>query len=90
MKKYKTGEYGELIKEVEIERETDYSVFIKTRYGHANNKISRELKSSHYTNYFDTMKEAKAFLKDKFNKRIESLTIQIKKTKKMLTRLSAY
>tara|TARA_R110000803_G_scaffold208016_1_gene276362 strand:- start:98 stop:349 length:252 start_codon:yes stop_codon:yes gene_type:complete len=53
MKKYLTGNWRELIKEVETERETDSSVWING---------NRFAKDSKYEKYHNTFKEAKAFL----------------------------
>jgi hypothetical protein len=54
MQKFRTGGYGnKLIESVEIDRETESSVFIGK---------NRNAKRSSYHNYFDTWDDAKAFL----------------------------
>ena len=54
MKKFRAGGYSrKLIEEVEVDRETDVSVFIDKH---------RHAKRSSYHNYFDTWDEAKDFL----------------------------
>ena len=54
MKKFRVGGCSrKLIEEVEVDRETDVSVFIEKQ---------RHAKRSSYYNYFDTWDEAKDFL----------------------------
>lgn len=54
MIKFRTGGYGnKLIESVEVDRETESSVFIGK---------NRNAKRSSYHNYFDTWEDAKAFL----------------------------
>ena len=54
MKKFRAGGFSrKLIEEVEVDRETDVSVFIDKR---------RHAKRSSYHNYFDTWDQAKDFL----------------------------
>lgn len=54
MRKYMTQKYlKEKIKSVEVERETESSVWVDGR---------RNAKSGQYANYFDTWLEAKSFL----------------------------
>lgn len=90
MKKYKTGGYEKLIEEVEIARETEKCVYIKDRFGHGNEKISREAKRGSYANYFDTIGEAKEFYKDLFNGKIRHYEQQIKAFKAKLKELEQY
>ena len=90
MKKYKTGGYGELIEEVEIVRETEKSVFVKDLYGFNTGRVSREAKRCSYSNYFDTMKEAKDFLKQRFEDKIKSHEQQIESANKSLAKVEKY
>jgi len=54
MEKYRTGGWGKnLIEQVEVEKETEASVWIKGR---------RNAKRTEYYNYFDTWDEAKLYL----------------------------
>ncbi len=89
MKKYKTGGYTELIKEVEIIRETEKSVFIK-RETWKGIKNVREAKRGNYLNYFDTAKEAKEFLKGKYESNIQRYKLKIKFINKSLAKLKDY
>ena len=57
IKKYRTGSYGEPIEVVEVDRETEKSVWIK---GHRNEKITN------YHSYFDSWSEAHDYLVKKF------------------------
>lgn len=54
--KFRAGDYRNRITAIEIERETDSSVWIGGR---------RSAKSTEYDNYFDTWDEAHKFLLDK-------------------------
>lgn len=71
MKKYKTT-HGSQIEKVEILRETDQSVFID-RWG----KEARRSKRGEYCNYFDTFDEAKQYLMQESQGKIENLHIQL-------------
>lgn len=79
MKKYRTGGYGELIEEIEIVKETDRCIFFRQDYFGKMREI-RQAKRSSSTNYWNTIKEAKEFLK-------ERATISIKNYKESIERL---
>lgn len=69
MIKFRTGEYNkDMIVEVEVERESDSSVWIK---GRRNNKRST------YENYFDSWDEAKAYLLEKAESKAASCRRQL-------------
>ena len=73
MIKYVTGGWGNnLIKAVEVEKETDVSVWVKG---------SRCAKRSTYKNYFDTWEEAKQFLLGKAEAECDSLRSQLERAK---------
>jgi len=80
---YKTGGWKELIEVVEITKVTEKSVWIEG----LRTAIS---KRSNYGSYWDTMEEAKEHLKEKYNSRIESLEIKLKRAKYDLDSLNNY
>ena len=79
MKKYKVSTWSILISEVEIERETNSSVFFKI-----GNKERREAKESSYSAYFDSFEEAKKHLIDRTIRELESKKNSVKKLEKDL------
>lgn len=89
MRKYKTGGWKELIEEVEIVKETDRCVFFRQDYFGKMREI-RQAKRSSSTNYWNTIKEAKEFLKGKAEGRIESYEERIKSCKKELKKLEQF
>lgn len=58
IKKYITGSYSELIKTVELERETEHTIWFKDKNG----KGDSCRKQSSYSRVFDTFQEAKDYL----------------------------
>ena len=88
MKFYKTGYGKELIKEVEVEKHTEHSVWIKSSYN--NGKISRSAKHSNYDNFWETLEDAKEHLKEKYNRIIDSAERKIEKAKTDLEALNKY
>jgi multidrug efflux pump subunit AcrA (membrane-fusion protein) len=60
------------ITQVEVERETDISVWIN---GH------RNAKRSEWNNYYDTWEEAKAALQAKAQSQVDSLRLQLERAK---------
>lgn len=87
MKFYRTGYGNELIKEVEVEKHTEQSVWIKSSY---NGKISRSAKRSNYDNFWETLEDAKEHLKEKYNGIIDSAERNIEKAKTDLEALKKY
>ena len=87
MKMYKTGGRKELIEEEEVTRATEKSVWIFSP------RLKQEIrcaKRSNHGNYWDTIEEAKAHLKEKYNKRIQYAEKQIEKAKAYLEALNKY
>ena len=78
---YRTGGWKELIETVEVERETDSSVWIKGR---------RNLKMSNYDCYWETMDEAKEYLSNHFSKKIERRELELSSLKDKLNLLDNY
>ena len=71
MKKYKTGGWGQdLIEAVEVEKETDKSVWIDG---------NRSAKRSGYNNYFDSWGEAHLFLLDKAGRKLDSAKFSLQR-----------
>jgi hypothetical protein len=64
MKKYKTDTYSIDIKSIEIEKETEKTIFIRRENG----SLAGERKKSFYYKYFDSFAEAREYL---INQRIE-------------------
>lgn len=81
MKMYKTGGWKELIEVVEPIKVTEKSVFLSN---------GRSAKRSAYSNYWDTIEEAKEHLKEKYNRIIENSEQKIKKAKAELEALSKH
>lgn len=81
MKVYKTGGYKELIEEIEAIKVTEKSVWLSN---------GRNAKRSNYTNFWDTLEEAKEHLESKFKRDIKSAERKIAKTKANLELLSQY
>mgnify|MGYP003648731396 CR=1 FL=1 len=78
---YKTGGFKELIEVVEPTKVTEKSVFLAN---------GRSAKRSNYSNYWDTIEEAKEHLKEKYNRMIESAERKIEKAKTDLEALNKY
>ncbi len=81
MKVYKTGGYKELIEEIEVIKVTEKSVWLSN---------GRSAKRSKYTNYWDSLKEAKEHLKEKYKRVIKASESKIAKAKANLEALSKY
>jgi hypothetical protein len=75
MIKYRTGGWGKnLIEVVEVEKETVNSVWLK-------GSSTRRLKLSGFHNYFNTWEEAKNFLQDQADRKVDSLRRQLEQAK---------
>lgn len=72
MKKYRTSPYGKLIETVEVERETEASVWINGQ---------RNAKRTEYHSYFDTFAEAKQHLLDLAEKSVNSAQLRLERAK---------
>ena len=87
MKFYRTGYGNELIKEIEVEKYTEHSVWIKSSY---NGKVSRSARHSNYDNFWETLEDAKKYLKDKFDRQINSAKTTIDLAESKLRELDKY
>ncbi|MES2829709.1 MAG: hypothetical protein V4687_16245 [Bacteroidota bacterium] len=67
MKKYIVRDWGNEITEVEIEKESDHSIWIKK-----NGKMYLERKNTSWQTTHDTKIEALTYIRDKFKKQSES------------------
>ena len=86
MKKYRNGGYGRNpIEEIEIERETATSVWIKV----SNGKDRRNSKKTEWHNYFDTWEEAKDFLLKNAERKVERFNVLLSKAEKELASIKA-
>lgn len=65
--------YSKTIEKMEIERETEQTVFYKSSGG----KIVSDRKQSSYYNYFDTFEDARKFILNRINLSLESLKAQM-------------
>lgn len=73
--KYKVGStYSNKIEKIEIEKDTDCFVTLKTG--------RREAKSSDYSNWFDTELQAKEFIYSRMNNKRRSIQLRIDQYKK--------
>jgi len=70
MMKYRV--YSKTIEKIEIERETDHTIFYKSTTG----SIVCERKQSSYYNYFDTFEDARKYILNRINLSLESLRAQ--------------
>ena len=78
MKKYRTGGYSKnLIQEVEIVRETEKQVVIRSHNG----SERREAKRSDYQNYFDDWQSAKDFLLNNAEKKVDGIKMQLERAR---------
>jgi hypothetical protein len=76
MIKYKANYYWRPeVEKVEVERETDFSVWVKG---------CPEAKQTRYHVFFDTFAEAKAFLIDVFEKKAQDVRFQLEQANGLL------
>jgi hypothetical protein len=89
MKKYKTvSNVKNLIEEVEVERETELCVWVwVTRWG--GRELARAAKRSSYENYFDTWDEARDFLRDARQSRLDSARDAVTSAERALAEINA-
>lgn len=81
MKVYKTDGCKELIEEIEATKVTEKTVWLSNE---------RSAKRSIYTNYWDTIEEAKEHLEAKYKRIIKASESKIEKAKSNLEALSKY
>ena len=72
MKKYRTSTLGKLIEAVEVERETEASVWVNGQ---------RNGKRTEYHSYFNTFKEAKQYLLDIAERSVNSARLNLERAK---------
>ena len=84
MEYYKTGDYREKIKKVEVEKETEHCVYVKNEY---NGKFERCNKISNCYVFFKTFIEAKEYLENKKNNKIVYLEKQLSDHRKELSEI---
>lgn len=75
MKRYIAGRYSDKVETVEVERETNFTVWIKGRKWSKKNK---------YEEYFDTFEEARESLVNRYQFELKTLKAQLKRTKQRL------
>lgn len=81
---YGTRTYGNTIEEVEVTRDTAESIFLApTRPG---GKERRVAKVSSYALYFATRDEARAYLVDRIESRVDMLTRELENLKATLAK----
>ena len=80
MVKYRTSNFSTSIERVEVERETEHSVWVGG---------SREGRWTSYRKYHDTWHNAHAYLRDKATLRLESCQRNVEYARKALADISA-
>ena len=86
--KYRTNYAKDNIKEVEITRETNKSVFFLSYNGKGKDERS-ERKESKYCMYFDTWVDAHLFLLNSAHKRVKSAEFRFECEMKLRTKIEA-
>jgi len=84
---YRTGWGNELIKEIEVEKHTENTVWLKNSY---DEELRRNAKHSNYDDFWDTLEEAKKHLEDKFNRKINYAKEVISDAETKLKELEKY
>ena len=79
-----------LIQEVEAEKVTEKSVWIKTTYHSGTEKIVRTLRRTSYGNYFDTKQEAIEYLETNYSIEMQGLILNMGILKQKIKQLQAY
>jgi hypothetical protein len=74
MELYKTGDWKELIEIVNPTKVSKTSVWI---YNRSKEKLERKKRFGSYVQYFDTLKEAKCYLKNRLDKRLKNHQLEI-------------
>ncbi len=85
MKKYQIGMYGDDITEVDVIRETDKCVFVRTSGG----QERRERKDAGYYRKFDSWEQARDVLIERTQRRLKSLQDQVHAESDRLAELAA-
>jgi hypothetical protein len=76
---YKTVKWSNEIKEIEVEKTTDKSVYFM-----AHNREQKELKHTSYYDWYDTKQDAVNFLKKRYLSKIEYAEKEIAEAKRNL------
>jgi len=84
MKKFRTGTYRELIQTIEVTKESDKTVWFKL----PNGSEDRCLKQSDSYQVFDSFEEAKEFLLNKNNSKLERLNNQVKSQVELIEQIN--
>lgn len=82
MNKYRISPYRLEIEKVEIEKETDKTLWVKEKNSHGKEYISQCRKDSSWHKYFDTFEDAKQYLIEKNIKEFENLNEKIENNRK--------
>lgn len=87
MKMFKTGGFNaQIIEEVEVSRANEKSIWIMQEY--MSGKLeTRCARISTYTCFFDTKKQAKEYLTEKYNRELKSAEARLDKIKDNIERL---
>lgn len=83
MKKYITGGYSELIEVVEIEKESEHTIWYVDKKGFGQSCR----KKSTYSQVWDSYDEAKQYLLDKENKHMEKLNNWLKSSVERINKI---
>lgn len=83
---YKTGGYQKLIEEVEVTRATEKTFWTVDYRG----RERKQARQSSYCQYWDTLEEAKAFLRTRLERRLDTMTKELAETKSKLIQLDEY
>jgi hypothetical protein len=85
-----TGGFGNnLIDEIEITKESEKSVWVKTQW-RDKETITQERKRSDWHNFFDTFDEAKNFLIEKSENRIKAYESNLNDEKSFLEKIKSF
>lgn len=84
---YRTGGYGKIIEEVEVTRANDKSFWA---YSDLRKKEERSARHTSYTQHWDTLDEAKSYLKEKLLGKIEYAESSVLEYKNQLKELNEY
>lgn len=87
MHKYEISKFDYKIKKIEIEKETEKTIWIKDKWNSGNNSLTQCRKDSEWNKYFDTFQDAKNYLIDKCENKIKSLNEKINKENENLKTL---
>ncbi len=89
---FETSKFGDLIREVEVTRKTEHSVWVKATYKNNDGSdcINRYKKKSEYNQFWETKKEAKDYLTEVFENQIAVYESMIERTKEDLEKVKNF